>query len=201
MWKLPNEKQGERNLPSKRKVAVFSSFRYLILKLWDVTWKVKLVSSYWMRKLGLRNTCKLQKAEYAFDVRAICRYCFNCIQIIVPYIYCKFHTFSFSTRIYSHFLLWVFFFALCFFLFLFMLLPSVVLYLKRNSRNSLFLSYHLLSLQGGFPARLLPLELQSRYMPLHAHTFSESSCYSGCVCLKIAISNSIRMISVWTQNI
>lgn len=94
-----------------------------------------------------------------------------------------------------------FFFALCFFLFLFMLLPSVVLYLKRNSRNSLFLSYHLLSLQGGFPARLLPLELQSRYMPLHAHTFSESSCYSGCVCLKIAISNSIRMISVWTQNI
>lgn len=94
-----------------------------------------------------------------------------------------------------------FFSALCLSFFFFLLFPSVVLYLKRNSRNSLFLSYHLLSLQGGFPAILLPLELNSRYVPLHAHTFSESSYYSGYICLKIANSDSIRVISVWTQNI
>lgn len=79
--------------------------------------------------------------------------------------------------------------------------PLVVLYFLKNCRNFLFLSCHLVSLHSGFPARSLPLELCSRYMPFQAHKFSRSSCYNSGFCLENAISKSIRMIVVWIQGI
>lgn len=182
---------------------MFPHFRYLVLKPQDVVWRVKLRKSHWMKNPVLTNTCKLQKAKYAFDVHGVGRECFHCVSLCadqerLSYIDFKFHTLSFSTRLCSHFLFFSLFTLpfpsfLCF-------SPSCSLFFK-NCRNFLFLSCHLVSLHSGFPARSLPLELCSRYMPFQAHKFSRSSCYNSGFCLENAISKSIRMIVVWIQGI
>lgn len=72
---------------------------------------------------------------------------------------------------------------------------------NQTCRNFLFLSYHLVSLHSCFPVRSLPLTLHSGYIPFQAHKFSRSSCYNSGFCLENAISESIRMIMVWTHGI